>query len=289
MIDPVIFSFNLFGLHFAIHWYGVLVGIGVIVGGVIVNSEIVRRGGPDGYLWDMLLWLVPVGIVGARLGYVLNDIAGGSNYFLDDPKRILYITQGGLHIYGTIILGLIAAYIYTKKKPLDIRMLLDAVGPGLLIGQGIGRFANFINQELYGSPTELPWGVRIAAENRINPWRDMSLFPEDTTRFHPTFFYEIIFNAIIAGVLLWLVRKWPDKFKAGSAFYLYLIFEGVKRFFVEFFRPDQPRIGSTEFSYSRLVALLMAVLGGVLLAVRNNKVKISFLSLGDENYSRVDD
>jgi phosphatidylglycerol:prolipoprotein diacylglycerol transferase len=115
------------------------------------------------------------------------------------------------------------------------------------------------------------------------------VFPEETTRFHPTYFYEIILNAIIAGVLLWVVRKWPNKFKAGSAFYLYLIFEGIKRFFIEFFRPDQPRIGATNFSYSRLVALLMAVLGGFLLAVRSNKIKVKFLSLGDENYANLGD
>ncbi|MFC1936583.1 prolipoprotein diacylglyceryl transferase [Chloroflexota bacterium] len=284
MIDPVLFSFDLFGIHFAVHWYGVLVGIGTIVGGMLADREIQRRGGPEGYVWDLMLWLVPAGIVGARLGYVLNDLAGGSPYFSNDPVRILRITDGGLHIYGALVLGLVAAYYYTKRHPLDMRLLLDSVGPPLLIGQAIGRFANFINQELYGPPTDRPWGVTIAGENRIFPWTDLEKYPEETTRFHPTFFYEIIWNMLAAGAILWAVRKWPDKFKPGAAFYLYLIMEGVGRFFIEFFRPDQPRLGGTDISYSRIAATLMALFGGVMMLVRYKKLELSFLSAGSEKY-----
>ena len=126
MINPIIVSFQLFGITFSIHWYGVLAALGVLVGGLITEKQIVRRGGKEGYLWDLLLWVVPAGIIGARLWYVINDIVGGGRYFLDDPIRILYITEGGLHIYGAIALGLLVAYIYTRRHPFDMALLLDS-------------------------------------------------------------------------------------------------------------------------------------------------------------------
>lgn len=287
MIDPIIFSFKIFGITLAIHWYGLLAAVGVLVGGLITERQIVRRGGKEGYLWDLLLWAIPAGIVGARLGYVLNDIAGGSTYFLDDPVRIFYITQGGLHIYGSIALGLLVAWLYTRRHPFDMALLLDALGPGLLIGQAIGRVANFINQELYGPPTDLPWGVKIAAQYRIGEYRDLALYPEATTRFHPTFFYEIIANVLIALFLIWLVRKYQDKLKPWAVFYIWMISEGVKRFAIEYFRPDQPRIPGTDFSYSRLAALLLAVIGTLFLLVRYEKISLPFLSPGRKKYKYV--
>lgn len=287
MIDPIIVSFEIFGINLAIHWYGLLAAVGVLVGGLITERQIINRGGKEGYLWDLLMWAIPAGIVGARLGYVINDIAGGSTYFLDDPKRILYITQGGLHIYGSIALGLLAAYLYTRRHPFDMALLLDAVAPGLLIGQAIGRVANFINQELYGQPTDLPWGVKIAAINRIGEYRDLALYPEATTRFHPTFFYEIIANLLIAGLLIWLGRKYKDKLKPLAVFYIWMISEGVKRFFIEYFRPDQPRIPGTDFSYSSLAAVLLAVIGTLMLLVRYEKISLPFLSPGRNKYKYV--
>ena len=159
MIDPIIFSFKIFGINLAVHWYGLLAAVGVLVGGLITERQITQRGGKEGYLWDLLLWVIPAGIVGARLGYVLNDIAGGSRYFLDDPKRILYITQGGLHIYGSIALGPAGGLpVHPQVPPSTWPCYWIRLPPGLLIGQAIGRVANFINQELYGQPTTLPWG-----------------------------------------------------------------------------------------------------------------------------------
>ncbi len=287
MIDPIIVSFKLFGINLSIHWYGVLAAAGTLIGGLITEQQIVKRGGKEGYLWDLLLWVVPAGIIGARLWYVLNDIVGGSRYFLDDPKRILYITQGGLHIYGSIALGLLVAYFYTRRHPFDIALLLDALAPGLLIGQAIGRVANYINQELYGQPTDLPWGIPISAAYRIGAYRDLTLYPEATTRFHPTFLYEIIANVLIVAVLLWLVNKYQDKLKPWTIFYAWMASEGVKRFFIEFFRPDQPRSPGTDFSYSRLVAVLLALIGTLLLLVRYEKIKLPFLSPGRNKYQLV--
>jgi phosphatidylglycerol:prolipoprotein diacylglycerol transferase len=284
LIDPVIFSFELFGTQFAIRWYGVIIAIAVVIGGFITEREIYRRGGNKDYVWDILIWVVPAGVIGARLGYVLNDIAGGGRYFLDDPMRILRITEGGLHIYGAIALGLLVGIWYTRRNPFDIWILLDAVTPALLIGQAFGRLANFINQELYGAPTNLPWGIPIAAENRIEPWNDLFAYPEATTRFHPAFAYEMIWNLLAAVLIIWLTRRFRDKMKPGAAFYTWMVLEGVGRFFIEFFRPDQPRLGETDISFSRIAAVALAVIGGLLLLIRFEKIRFPSLSPGPEKY-----
>jgi phosphatidylglycerol:prolipoprotein diacylglycerol transferase len=284
LIDPVIVEFQIFGFNIAIHWYGVIIGVSVIIGSLIAEREIVKRGGREGYVWDLLIWVVAGGIVGARLWYVLNDIAGGSTNFLDDPVGIFRIWEGGLHIYGAIALGLIVAFSFTRRHPFDRWLLLDAMAPTLLIAQAFGRLANFINQELYGPPTELAWGVKIAAENRIAPWNDLAAFPVESTRFHPTFFYEMIWNLLAAAIIIWLWRKFGERLKPGAAFFIWMLLEGGGRFWLEYFRPDQPVVPGTAISYSRIVATLLAVIGALLLLVRYEKVRLPFLSPGPEKY-----
>lgn len=193
---------------------------------------------------------------------------------------MFYITQGGLHIYGALVLGLVAVYFYSKKHPLSMWMFLDSIAPALLIGQAAGRPANFINQELYGPPTDLPWGIPISEGHRLGSWRDMAAFPE-STRFHPTFAYEMVWNILTGSFILWLTRKYPEKFKPGAAFFLWMVFAGLGRFLIEAFRPDQPLIPGTSVSWSRLIAGLLAVAGGVLLAIRMGKLK-SGLKLPDK-------
>lgn len=280
MIDPIIFTVEIFGRTLAFRWYGLLIGLAIIIGGLITDREMRRRGGQPEVIWDMLLWVVPAGIIGARLYYVLNDMAGGGQYFVQDWRRALYITEGGLHIFGALVAGLIAAQWYARKHALDMWLLLDSIAPALLLGQAAGRPANFINQELYGPPTDLPWGIPISAEHRVGEWRDLAAFPEETTRFHPTFGYEMLWNIITGGLILWLTRKYPDKFKPGAAFFLWMVFAGVGRFLIEAFRPDQPRIPGTDLSWSRLISGLLALAGAVLLAIRLGKIQ-SGLNLPD--------
>lgn len=289
MIDPVIVSFELFGIQFAIHWYGVIIAISVMVGAFIAERQVLLRNGPENFVWDLLIWVVPAGIVGARLWYVVNDMAGGSKYFIEDPARILRVQEGGLHIYGAVLFGLLVAWWYARRRKFNFWMLLDAVAPTLLIAQAVGRIANFINQELYGPPTDLPWGVKIAAENRIPPWTDLSTYPVDTTRFHPTFFYESLWNLVMAGLIMWLVRKYGDKLKPGTAFYMWMVAAGVGRVWLEFFRPDQPLIPGTALSYSRVIAFLLALAGVFMLLIRYDKIKIGFISAGPDEYAKKQD
>jgi phosphatidylglycerol:prolipoprotein diacylglycerol transferase len=284
MIDPIIFSIDIGNFTLAFRWYGLLIGIAVMVGATILSREVQWRGGNPDTVWDGMLWVLPAGIVGARLWYVVNATLGGSRHYLDNPVNILRIPDGGLHIYGAFIFGLLAAYLYARKNKADLLLILDSIGPALLIGQALARPANFINQELYGPPTDLPWGISIRPENRLPPWNNLSQFPEETTRFHPTFAYEMIWNLLAAAFLLWISRRFKGKIKPGALFAGWLILAGLGRFIIEAFRPDQPRISGTDLSYSRLIAGLMALGGLFWLLVRYEVIRLPFLKPGPEEY-----
>ena len=283
MIDPVIFSFELFGITIALRWYGVLVMLGVMVAAWIAEREYTRRGENGEHIWNALIWALPVGVVGARLWYVANATLGGNSYYMDNPGQILNIPQGGLHFFGGLLFGAIAMIIYIRRNNLDPWLLLDVAAPVTMIGQAIARPANFINQELYGQPTTLPWGIPIAPTHRIPQYSDLTLYPQ-STRFHPAFAYEMLWNFITAGALLWAARRFPEKFKPGAMFSWWLVLAGVGRVIIEAFRPDQPRIPGTEISYSTLIAALMAVAGILLLLVRYGYIRLKFAKDWEDGY-----
>lgn len=286
MIDPVIFTIRLFGYEFPLRWYGVIVMVGVIVGSLVVERELKRRGEKSERIWDALIWVLPIGILGARLWYVLNATLGGNSYYAENPIQIINIPQGGLHIFGGFLFGAAALLVYLRRNKLDPWLFLDSAGPAVLIGQGIGRIANFINQELYGPPTTLPWGIQIQAEHRLAQYQDLNLFPVETTRFHPTFAYEMLWNIAAAGLLLWLSRRYKEDLKPGALFAGWLVLAGVGRVIIEFFRPDQPKIPGLGISYSSIVAALMAITGAVLLMARYKAINLKFAEDWEEEYKR---
>jgi len=285
MIDPVIFTVEIGNFTFSLYWYGVFVMLGVAVAAWLTARVFKRHGQDPDYVWDSLLWILPAGVIGSRLWYVINTTLGGDSRYLQNPLTILNLKEGGLHYFGALLFGALAFYLYARKMGLDVWLMLDAVSPGLLIGQAVARPANFINQELYGQPTNLPWGIKIDAQHRMPPWHDLSRYPVDTTRFHPTFAYEMLFNFLAAGLLIFLNRKYKDKMKPGVAFGAWLILAGIGRNVIEFFRPDQPTIPGTAFSYSRLVAIIMIIAGTVLILIRYSVLKIRFLPVGKDEYT----
>ena len=275
MIDPVIFSIKLLGgLTLTLRWYGLLVMLGVVVGAWIAEKEIKRRGGDGNHVWDAIVWVLPAGVIGARLWYVVNTTLGSNRYYLENPVKIINIPEGGLHFFGGLLFGAIALYFYMRRYKLDTWLLLDSIAPVTLIGQAIARPANFINQELYGQPTTLPWGIPIDANHRLASYSDLSLYPIETTRFHPTFAYEMIWNFFAAILLIWLARRYADRIKPGTVFGGWLVLAGVGRVLVELFRPDQPKIPGTQISYSALASALMAVAGLILLLSRFGKIQL---------------
>jgi phosphatidylglycerol:prolipoprotein diacylglycerol transferase len=230
------------------------------------------------------VWVLPAGIIGARIWYVVNDILGGHTYYAENPIKSLYIWEGGLHFFGGLLFGAIALYFFLKQNGMDIWLFLDAIAPAVFIGQALARPANFINQELYGPPTKLPWGIPIDAQHRLVQFADLSKYPVETTRFHPTFAYEMILNILLALLLIWISRQYADKMKPGATFSGWLVFAGLARAFIEFFRPDQPRFGDSFVTYSMLVSLLMAVAGAVMLLVRYGKLQLAFAKNWEDEY-----
>jgi phosphatidylglycerol:prolipoprotein diacylglycerol transferase len=149
MLDPVIFSIEVFGFTLSLRWYGVLIMAGVVVGALITTSEVKRRGGDPDWVWEGLVWVIPAGIIGARLWFVVADILGGNTRYLDNPARIIGVAEGGLrglHIYGAVLFGGVAACVWARRRKIDIWLVLDSVAPAMLIGQALARPANFINQ-----------------------------------------------------------------------------------------------------------------------------------------------
>ncbi len=285
MINPIIFSFKLLGLTLTLRWYGVLVMLGAIITTWLAEKEINRRGEKGEQIWDALVWILPIGIIGARVWYVVNNILGNSAYYIENPIKALYVWEGGLHIFGGFLFGGVALIMYLRKKKMDVWLFLDSIAPVTLIGQAVARPANFINQELYGQPTNLPWGILIQAEHRLSQYADLKLFPVETTRFHPTFAYEMIWNFLAAFILLWYSRRYKERMKPGAALGAWLILAGIGRAVIELFRPDQPLlIPNTVITSSMAASILMAVLGALLLLVRYGKIKFAFAKNWEEQY-----
>jgi phosphatidylglycerol:prolipoprotein diacylglycerol transferase len=274
MIDPVIFTFKLFNWPITVTWYGVIVMMGVLIGAWIAEREVRRRGENSEVLIDAMVWAVIIGILGARLWYVANSTLAGNQSYAQDPWSIIRPPIAGLHIFGGLLFGGLALVIFLKRNGYDTWLFLDSVAPAALLGQAFGRLGNFINQELYGPPTTLPWGIPIAANHRLAQF-PVSQFPVETTRFHPTFAYEMILNVLIVLFLLWLSRRYEEELKAGTIFGAWLFLAGLSRTFIEFFRPDQARIGETFITYTMAVSFLMAMAGLVMLLIRYGKIQLA--------------
>lgn len=267
------------GTPLPIYWYGILASVGIFVGGFYAAKHIEWEGEDPEVVWDALLWVLLAGIVGARLWYVVSEILGGSTaYSLSRPLDIINPRGGGMNIFGAAVFGIIAMIIYARIRKIDGWMFTDAGLMGLLLGQGIGRIGNFINQELYGPPTGSNWfGMLVRPENRLAQFAD---FPAET-RFHPTMIYEMVWLFVTFAVLYILFRRYQDRIVHGVFTGAYLILAGLGRFIMEFWRPDQPTFSlpnlGMEVSYSRVLAMLYVVVGIVILLDRLGYMRIPFI------------
>ncbi len=207
------------------HMYGVLLAFGVVVATWIGETRWRRRGYSSGGISDIAFWLAVWGVVGARLYHVLTDY----QLFEHDLLRVFQIWKGGLGIWGAVIGGAIAVVVITRRRHMPTLVVMDCLAPGLLTAQAIGRWGNWFNQELFGKPTTLPWGLQISIEHR-------PLGYAQYTTFQPTFLYESLYCLALVGILLLLERKLP--FKLGQTFALYVILYTFGRFWFENLRID---------------------------------------------------
>ncbi|MDP4332613.1 prolipoprotein diacylglyceryl transferase [Curtobacterium sp. A7_M15] len=217
-------------LDFRIHAYAICILLGIVAAVILANRRLNARGVERWIIIDIAIWAVPAGIIGGRLFHVFTHV---SDYFGPgrDPLSFLYIWEGGLAIFGALILGSVGAYIGCRQVGLRFTAFIDAVVPGVLLAQAFGRLGNYFNHELFGMPTSLPWGLQIESSNAAFP----KGLPEGTL-FHPTFLYEIIWNVVGVVVILLLDKKF--RLQWGKVLALYLIWYGIGRSVLESIRVD---------------------------------------------------
>jgi prolipoprotein diacylglyceryl transferase len=216
---------------FPIRGYALCIIAGVIAAVWIGDRRWVQRGGLPGTVGDISIWAVPFGLVGGRLYHVLTD---PELYFGkgEHPIDVFYVWRGGLGIWGAIALGALGAYIACRRRGIQFRAMADALAPGIAIAQAIGRWGNWFNQELYGKPTTLPWGLKIDPAHRTT----LSEHYQQYATFHPTFLYESIWDLGVAGLVLWADRRF--RLGYGRAFALYVMAYTAGRAWIEYLRID---------------------------------------------------
>jgi phosphatidylglycerol---prolipoprotein diacylglyceryl transferase len=231
VIDPI--AFRIGGPDgLAVHWYGIIIASAVLAGGWIGTREARRRGEDPDIGWSMLLPVLVLAVIGARLYHVIHMWG----YYSQNLAQIPQIWTGGLGIPGAVAGGVLAIWLYTRWAKLNTLRWFDIFASAMLLGQAIGRLGNFVNQELYGPPTTLPWGIPIDAEHRIGEWVNLAAFPEDTTRFHPLFAYEAILSLVGFVFILWIGRRLAHRLYDGDILLVYLMWYSAERVWLETFR-----------------------------------------------------
>lgn len=244
-----------------IYWYGIIICAGFILAALYVNSRTKDFGITSDNLTDCLIICVPLGIICARIYYVVFEWG----YYAQHPGEIIAIWKGGIAIYGGIIGTLIGLFVYSRVKKLSLASLCDLAAFGLLIGQCIGRWGNFVNGEAHGGPTTLPWGMTIDGQSMV----------------HPTFLYESLWN-LTGFVLLHFYSK-KRRFK-GEIALLYAAWYGAGRAWIEGLRTDSLYIGSVRVS--QLLAIISCIAAVAVLARQYHRIKVAkafYVPETDEN------
>ncbi|SNR33385.1 prolipoprotein diacylglyceryl transferase [Blastococcus mobilis] len=213
---------------FPLRAYALCIIAGIVAAVLMTEKRWVARGGAPGDVLDIAVWAVPFGIIGGRIYHVISSPRA---YFGEggDPMRAFAIWEGGLGIWGAITLGGVGAWIACRQRGIPLPAFADALAPGLLVAQAIGRLGNWFNQELFGGPTTLPWGLEIAPEHRPAEYLDVATF-------HPTFLYEMLWNLAAAAFVIWADRRF--RLGHGRAFALYVVSYCAGRLWIELLRTD---------------------------------------------------
>lgn len=260
-INPVAFSLG----PFEVRWYGLLIALGIVLAFVVVQKEMVKRGLHPDFLTDLLIWAVPISIVSARIYYVIFSW----DYYKDNMGQIIQIWEGGIAIHGALIGAFITTYVYTKRRGISFWKTVDIAAAGLLIGQLIGRWGNFMNQEAYGGPVSEKF-----LETTIIPDWIMNQMTIEGVTYHPTFLYESLWN-LVGLIIIILLRS--VNLKRGEMFLFYLVWYSVGRFFIEGMRTDSLYVVG-ELRAAQLVSVTAIVFAIAIFIIRRyvRKVDINY-------------
>jgi len=254
--DPTAFTLG----PIEVRWYALFI-LGGIVGAIALSYRLARGRGLDpDFLLDIAPWVVFISIAGARLYFVLLEW----DYFADHLGEAINVRSGGLSIHGALIVGILSVWLLCRRGRQPFLVWADLIVPGLALGQALGRWGNWANQEAFGTPTDLPWAVKIDLARRPDGY-------EQIATFHPTFLYESIFNLLNAMLLSWLVLRVSRLrlVRNGDVVGLYLFNYGVVRLLIERIRTDSLYIGPLPAAYWLSFALIV---GGVLIMIANRTI-----------------
>jgi len=298
-MNPVILELG----PFALHWYGVCIVGGAVIAAWIGSLYAEKSNENPDHVWNLLAWSLIIGIIGARLYHVFSTPADGLGwaYYRENPIEIINFWNGGfrgLGIYGGLVGGIVAIFGYCYFNKIRPLQYLDFMAVNVPLAQAIGRMGNYVNQELYGPPTDRPWAFHI---NPLYPCQVPNELPQVIQRcgsgimteetltwyanngYHPTFFYEAIWNLIAFAVLAFVIWRFGHKLRAGDGALLYLIAYPLGRFWVEMFRPDAWMMGT--MATAQWIAIGSVILSALVLVLRHrnwsaqNNIKESLIGM----------
>ena len=265
-----------------IHFYALFILTGIILALLLTESRLKARGVEAGVALDVSFWAIPFGILGGRFFHVITH---PNDYFYQGADLLapFRIWEGGLAIYGALLFGALGAYIGSRKSGIKFTSYLDAVAPGILLAQAVGRWGNYFNNELFGLPTDLPWGLEISSSNRAYP----AGLPEGVL-FHPTFLYESIWS--LFGVALLLAADKKFNLRWGRMIGLYFIYYSVGRVWVEAIRIDPSEIvlGLRINIWSAIIGIIVGLAVMIISYRRHTGLEVSAYLEGREPKSKED-
>jgi phosphatidylglycerol---prolipoprotein diacylglyceryl transferase len=255
--SPIVFEVG----PITLSYHGLLIALGIAVGTWLTARELERRGYDGTLALGSLFFVVPLGVLGGRLYHVATEY---HRYTRNPFPKVLETYDGGLGIFGALAGGFLGLLLFSWYRGINALTFADAAAPGIALGQAIGRWGNYFNQELFGQPSDLPWAIRIAPLRRPTEYAD-------ATSFHPTFLYEALWDVLVCLVVLWVARRFSERLKAGDVFTVYVFLYSVGRLLVETLRVDQAFMIGDSVRGNLFVSGALTLGFALLLLVRHSR------------------